>query len=100
MFVFWYCHKRGKEVRLAKEAAEAGAENEDGTAEDGDDSYEDEDEDEDEAPTDEKAAEKATAMEEDISEKANVLSQPEPAQTPLPAEGSKEQTTEEATKSL
>ena len=24
MFVFWYCHKRGREVRLAKEAEEDG----------------------------------------------------------------------------
>jgi riboflavin biosynthesis pyrimidine reductase len=24
MFVFWYCHKRGREVRLAREAEEAG----------------------------------------------------------------------------
>jgi hypothetical protein len=26
LFVFWYCHKRGREVRLEKEASSAGQE--------------------------------------------------------------------------
>jgi len=28
MFVFWYCHKRGREMRLAKEAAAGGKDGE------------------------------------------------------------------------
>lgn len=94
MFVFWYCHKRGKEVRLAKEAAEADGEIEDGTleeeAEEEDDSYDDEEEDQEKVADDTEAAERNAAMEKDVSEKANILSQPEPTEVPLPAEGSKE----------
>ena len=29
MFVFWYCHKRGREVRLAREAEEGQGDGED-----------------------------------------------------------------------
>jgi len=53
MFVFWYCHKRGKEVRLAK-ASEEGADvtelpdDEDEKDEEGEDDDEAENEDEDE----------------------------------------------------
>ncbi|KAK5128493.1 hypothetical protein LTR85_003161 [Meristemomyces frigidus] len=58
MFVFWYCHKRGKEARLAKEA-EAGKEGET-VAEDDDGEFEAEVTDEEEA---EGEAEEKTADE-------------------------------------
>ena len=38
LLVFWYCHKRGKEVRLAKERLEAGEVDDSGRFEEIDDS--------------------------------------------------------------
>ena len=82
MFVFWYCHKRGKQVRLDREseaskAAEAGEKEEsDGADFDASDSEEGEVDD---------AAEKiAAAVKNDSTEKDDILNQPEPAQVPLP----------------
>lgn len=84
MFVFWYCHKRGKETRLAKaaegEAQEIEAKDGDEDADDGDDievEYTDE-----EAGDEDAAAEKiAEGVAKDIQE---TLQQPEPAEVPLP----------------
>jgi hypothetical protein len=50
MFVFWYCHKRGKEVRLAAQDQEKGG---DGVVEDGDGELEIEVTDEEEVDGDE-----------------------------------------------
>jgi hypothetical protein len=73
MFVFWYSHKRGKEVRLARESAESQANSADSKEEahDGSD-YDATDSDEGEIDD---AAEKIAEA---------VLNQPEPAQVPLP----------------
>lgn len=67
MFSFWYCHKRGKEVRLAKaaEAEKAGEEGE-GEGED-EEEYEEEDDDEEEGEGDEEG-EEAGAETNDIAE--------------------------------
>lgn len=100
MFVFWYCHKRGKETRLAKEAA---------SGSDGEIEEIEEDEDTADEEAGEKAAEadrfeneaagegkfeemqKYRDMERDIDSKAESLSQPtveEASEVPLPDEGS------------
>jgi hypothetical protein len=86
MFVFWYCHKRGREVRLAKEA-EGGA-LEDGEVEDEDDgkSFEGSDDEEEYEEDDEAANEELSKQ---IDEKAKLLSQPEPSEVPLPASDQK-----------
>lgn len=82
MFVFWYCHKRGKQVRLDREteaskAAEAGEKEESGGSDfDASDSEEGE--------VDDAAAKIAAAVKNDRSEKSDILNQPEPAQVPLP----------------
>lgn len=82
MFVFWYCHKRGKQVRLDREtkaskASEAGEKEEfDGSDFDASDSEEGE--------VDDAAAKIAAAVKNDSSEKNDILNQPEPAQVPLP----------------
>ncbi|OTA38510.1 hypothetical protein BTJ68_01699 [Hortaea werneckii EXF-2000] len=87
MFVFWYCHKRGREVRLAREAD---AEKEGEGYEEGR-SAEVSDEETDQSDFDEKMQ----------SEKQDVLNQPEPSQVPLPDndadEGEKEAKTEKHT---
>ena len=79
MFVFWYCHKRGKQVRLDREseaskAAEAGEKEEfDGSDFDATDSEEGEVDD---------AAEKiAAAVKNDGTDKDAILNQPEPGYT-------------------
>lgn len=88
MFVFWYCHKRGKEIRLAK-AAEG--EIQEGEAKEGDEEADDdgdiEVEDTDEEAGDEQAAaeEIAEGVAKDLEE---TLQQPEPTEVPLP-DGSK-----------
>lgn len=84
MFVFWYCHKRGKETRLAKaaegEAQEGEAKDGGEDADDGDD-IEVDDTDED-TPDDNAAAEKsADGAAKDLED---TLQQPEPADVPLP----------------
>lgn len=84
MFVFWYCHKRGKETRLAK-AAEGEAQ--EGEAKEGDDDVDDGDDIEaeytdEEAAGDDAAAEKiAEGVAKDLEE---TLQQPEPAEVSLP----------------
>merc|ERR1712070_309559 len=70
MFVFWYCHKRGREVRLAREAD---AEKEGEGYEEGR-SAEVSDEETDQSSSDEKTR----------SEKDDVLNQSEPSEVPLP----------------
>jgi hypothetical protein len=97
MFVFWYCHKRGKEVRLAQEAEAAGEGEQ--AAEDGEeggegedfeasgDEYAEEGEDE-EQPDDD-------SLLKDVDEKANALSQPDPTEVPVPEEGEKTGTVSE-----
>ena len=68
MFVFWYCHKRGKETRLEKEAEES----EKAAREEENDSMD---------------AEASSEEEEDEpNDKADVLNQPHPAEVPLPEE--------------
>lgn len=83
MFVFWYSHKRGKEVRLARESAESQANEADSKeAHDGSD-YDATDSDDGEA--DDFAEKIAEAVKADSTEsKGDVLNQPEPAQVPLP----------------
>ncbi|KAK6442161.1 hypothetical protein LTR95_001602 [Oleoguttula sp. CCFEE 5521] len=108
MFVFWYCHKRGKEVRLAKE--QAALEEGDGAAdvaEEDDDEIEvsdSEDDEEAEEKTGEETTEKSTEADtkddsEDLAEtlaqkvdsdskgegeKVDVLNASEPKDVPLP----------------
>lgn len=95
MFVFWYCHKRGKETRLAREAASGSEVEIEELDEDGNDT------------ADEKAAEadsfeesvsgegkfeemqRYKDMEKDIESRADRLSQPtleEAKEVPLPDE--------------
>lgn len=92
LFVFWYCHKRGKETRLAKAKDQLSAED---AGSDGDSNYASE---LDESATLEKGSddveppiklndslaleEKPSAALEDL---ADVLSQPEPSKVPMPA---------------
>ena len=67
MFVFYYCHKRGREVRLAREQAEAeGAEEED---------------DEEDGSSDDEEEDESEALQRQLEARLN---QPEPAQVPLP----------------
>ena len=84
MFVFWYCHKRGREVRLANEAG-AGKEGE--TPEEGGSvevSDVDDSEGEEEENTTETAKSAQAAGEEAGKAKHDTLNQPEPSQVPLP----------------
>jgi hypothetical protein len=75
MFVFWYCHKRGREVRLAKEAEAEGAE--------GEDVLEVEVTDEEDEELEEEVAE----LEKEIEEKADALDQPDPTEAPVSEQG-------------
>ena len=90
MFVFWYCHKRGKEVRLAREQAE-------GTSKEGGEELEvdasdtaDESELEEMAEELEKAGSEAQgvasgeAQDDSLDRKTAALSQSNPADVPLP----------------
>lgn len=88
MFVFWYCHKRGRETRLAKASTAVEGESKDvdgANDEDDDDDIEDEYSDEDAAEKDASADEIAGGVAKDLLE---TLEQPNPADIPLP-EGSK-----------
>lgn len=91
MFVFWYCHKRGKQVRLDREANEVNEKGgEQGTGEDFEGSdFEATDSDDGEVSG--AAAQIAEAVKQDRGNDAqgekskdDVLNQPEPAQVPLP----------------
>lgn len=83
MFVFWYSHKRGREVRLARESAESQA-NEAGGKEEHDGSDYDAT-DSDEGETDDLAEKIAEVIKADSTEsKEDVLNQPEPPQVLLP----------------
>ncbi|CAK4034647.1 Hypothetical predicted protein [Lecanosticta acicola] len=90
MFVFWYCHKRGKEVRLAKavEAEKAGGT--DGRVEEVDD--DDEDDDEEIEATDDDDAEDGEVDEGIAAEIEKNLNQPQPSEVPLPEEQDKKAT--------
>ncbi|KAK3050894.1 hypothetical protein LTR09_007972 [Extremus antarcticus] len=98
MFVFWYCHKRGKEVRLAREAAEAEggdeAEIEEVETSDEEEDGEQKTIEEKGAPEDKDDAEAQPGddnIEREINEKADALSQPNPSEVLLPgAEGAKQ----------
>lgn len=94
MFVFWYCHKRGKQVRLEREGAAASALG-DVTAEEEDDDLEVTDSDEGEEGAAEAVAEKIASDvkgengaepgdEGEGKAKDDLLSQPEPSEVPLP----------------
>ena len=79
MFVFWYCHKRGKEVRLAKEAeTEGGARIEEEEDDDTVDEDDIDDPDGDEAEAEEKIedTEKYQQMLKDIETQEEALSRP------------------------
>ena len=93
MFVFWYCHKRGKQVRLDRENEEGKA----SEAAEGKDDFDGSDfdaTDSDNADDDNDIAEQiATAVKEDrynddeaaaLKRKEDVLSKPEAAKAPLP----------------
>ncbi|EME41657.1 hypothetical protein DOTSEDRAFT_73903 [Dothistroma septosporum NZE10] len=85
MFVFWYCHKRGKEARLTRAAENEEREAAAGEVEEVDDDGEDiEEEDSDE---NEEVDQKIT---DDIEARLN---QPAPKDVPLPAEGKDEKKT-------
>ncbi|KAK5169695.1 uncharacterized protein LTR77_005673 [Saxophila tyrrhenica] len=81
MFVFWYCHKRGKEVRLAREAADAEGGDEGDLEE-----IETSDEDEDVEKVIDELERGDADVEKEVDEKANVLSQPNPTEVPVPAD--------------
>lgn len=100
MFVFWYCHKRGKEVRLAREAGAAGSiegEADSKTASDADDGAEISDSAEDSDVEEmveelEKAdvqaeQEAAPGSSSGVDAKTAVLNQPAPSEVPLPGTG-------------
>ena len=76
MFVFWYCWKRGREVRLAKEAVVEGEDSE------GEDVLEVD-------VTDEEDEEVLDELEKEIEKQGDSLSQPTPAEVPVsdPVEG-------------
>ena len=89
MFVFWYSHKRGKQVRLAREseASEASKANEADSKEEAHDGSDYDATDSDEGEPDDLAEKIAEAVKADSTEtesKEDVLNQPEPAQVPLP----------------
>ena len=85
MFVFWYCHKRGKEVRLAKEGEGDAA-----TDLEAEDTVDEEDDDNDDDGNVHDAEKelgesgkfedmlKYQEMQKDIDAKADTLSQPNP----------------------
>ena len=84
MFVFWYSHKRGKEVRLARESEACKANEAENKEEHDGSDYDATDSDEGEADI---VAEKiAEAVKADSTEesKEDVLNQTEPVQVPLP----------------
>lgn len=97
MFVFYYCHKRGREVRLAREAANSASG--DGTVEEVEDDDEIEVTDEEE-PEEEEGAEgeedaeaepdEKTAAEPE-AEKTAALNQSDPTEVPLPEKEKGEQ---------
>lgn len=87
LFVFWYCHKRGRETRLAREKEDAGSEGDSNYASEIDESIVLEKEAGEVEPpiklNDSLALEeKPSAALEDLGD---VLNQPEPSKVPLPA---------------
>lgn len=88
MFVFWYCHKRGKETRLAREA-----EGEEKSAEGGEDVGLSDSAENSEVEEMVEELEKADSNEQrpGQDQKADILNQPAPSEVPLPEtkEGSK-----------
>ena len=74
--MFWYCHKRGREVRLENERLTASQASLD-------------EETEGEASAEATDVEDSTVLEKDIGEEKNkpsVLDQPDPKEVPLPGE--------------
>lgn len=89
MFVFWYCHKRGKQVRLDREKEELEASSKDGAADDGEGA--DFDASDTEGDEDDMAQQIASAVKNDRESNAkkeadrnDILTQPDPAHVPLP----------------
>ncbi|TKA26172.1 hypothetical protein B0A50_04669 [Salinomyces thailandicus] len=85
MFVFWYCHKRGREVRLAKEGEEAGEQVEEASEEGEDVEASDDTEDEKAGQDQEETMDSAEAAG-GQTEKAgdDVSKQPQSSEVPLP----------------
>ncbi|KAM0721247.1 hypothetical protein Q7P37_003535 [Cladosporium fusiforme] len=91
MFVFWYCHKRGKQVRLDREANEANEKGGERDAANDDDGSDFDASDSDEGDVGGAAEQIAEAVKQDWGNDAqggkskdDILNQPEPAQVPLP----------------
>ena len=89
MFVFWYCHKRGKQVRLDREKEELEASSKGGAADDGEGA--DFDASDTEGDEDDMAQQIASAVKNDRESNAkmeadrnDILTQPDPAHVPLP----------------
>lgn len=97
MFVFWYCHKRGKEVRLAREAEGKQGEVEEAEVTDSADDSDVEEMVEELEKVDEQQKDDGQGAD----EKAAVLNQPAPAEVPLPEtateQGEKQGNQEEGT---
>lgn len=87
MFVFWYCHKRGKQVRLDREKASE-AEAKEGEEEGEYVGSDFEATDSDEGDSSYAAEQIANAVRNDRADTADskddILNQPEPSQVPLP----------------
>lgn len=86
MFVFWYCHKRGKEVRLAREAEAGHIEEgeEDAEVTDSADGSDVEQMVEELEKVDEQQKEEEGAQGADEKAKEDVLNQDAPSDVPLP----------------
>lgn len=90
MLVFYYCWKRGREVRLANETEAAQLDGKPADTAKGDDDDDDEieievtDEDDEEETDDRKPTDEEIAK--SVEEKVKVLDQKDPAQIALPAE--------------
>lgn len=86
MFVFWYCHKRGKQVRIDRENEASKTDEAEGKEEYGGSDFDASDS--DEGDDDDAAAKIAAAVKNDSTEKPkskeDILNQPEPSQIPLP----------------
>lgn len=86
LFVFWYCHKRGRETRLEKEKLAAEADDGDETVSELEESAVLEKTEDGEPPitihTDPAAGDKPSTS---VSDLPDVLSQPEPKEVPLPS---------------
>jgi hypothetical protein len=86
LFVFWYCHKRGRETRLEKEKLAVEADDGDETVSDLEESALLEKDEDGEPPitihTDPSAGDKPSAS---VSDLPDAISQPEPKEAPSPS---------------